>query len=76
MDGHKGTKNEKVSDKDVGDFQLVLSALEEGGDTVTFVIHASSNVIRMSGLGSLEFLLRLGYKHYGGECPFFHDRCL
>jgi hypothetical protein len=76
LDGHKGTKNEKVSDKDVGDFQLVLSALDEGRGTVTFVIHASSNVIRMSGMGSGEFLVRLGYKQYRGECPFFDDRCL
>ena len=50
MDGHRALKNEEVNRVDARDFQLVFSALADHERSYTFIIHASSNTIPLSGL--------------------------
>ena len=76
MDGHRGLKNERVNEHSAGDYQLVLSALEEDDRAFTFVMHATSSTFSFSGLQPLDLLLRLGYRRYQGNCQFHGERCL
>jgi hypothetical protein len=73
-DGHTGLEHSKVNEGGSGSFSLVLSYLKQVG-RADFVVHASSNVSYSFGLQPYDFLLRIGFKPYIGECPFFHDHC-
>ena len=75
MDGHRALENKKVNEASAGHFNLVLSILIDNDDTATFVIHATSNFGIGSSFGPLEFLQRIGYRHFNGDCQFHHARC-
>jgi hypothetical protein len=73
-DGHTGLENSKVNEGGSGSFSLVLSCLKQVG-RADLVVHASSNVSYSFGLQHYDFLKRIGFKSYIGECQFFHDHC-
>lgn len=75
MDGHSGIENNQINKGGSGNFQLFLSYLKQSTGLGEFVIHASSSTFYSSGLQPLEFLQQIGFKHFQGECKFFHDRC-
>jgi len=74
-DGHSGIENREVNKGGSGGFQLILAYLKQGTGQAEFVIHATSNFSYHYGLHPLEFLAEIGFSHYLGECPFYHDRC-
>ena len=76
MDGHTGTKNEKVNEASAGDFRLVLSALEEDSRSFSLIAHTTTNWLSGPGMHPVELLKRIGYAWFSGRCPFHNDRCL
>lgn len=76
-DGHTGGENPAINRGGSGDFELVLSALEQGTGQIDFVIHATSDASYFPGsrLQPLDFLNDIGLSHYEGNCPFHSDRC-
>ncbi len=74
-DGHSGIENTQVNQGGSGDFHLILSSLKQANGQIALVIHATSNSLYFSGLQPREFLTEIGFTHFSGRCPFYHDNC-
>ncbi len=74
-DGHTGLEQSKVNEGGSGNFNLILSYLKQSTGAAEFVMHATSNTFYSFGLQPHNFLLRIGFRQYIGQCPFFHDNC-
>lgn len=74
-DGHSGIENRSVNQGGSGNFELVLAYLKQGSGQGDFVIHATSSTFYSYGLQPLDFLAEIGFTHYQGQCPFYHDKC-
>ena len=77
MDGHSGISNDEKNRGGDQRFDLVLSLLKDSYGSRDFIIHATSHVMNFSSSFSPEvFLQRIGYQHFGGNCPYHHNSCL
>lgn len=74
-DGHTGLENGKVNEAGSGNYNMVLSYLKQSTGAAEFVMYATSNTFYSFGLQPTEFLSRIGFRQYTGQCPFFHDNC-
>jgi len=74
-DGHTGLSNSQVNQGESGNFKLVLSYLKQSTGQAEFVIHASSNVHYGFGFQPDQFLSKISFTEYHGQCPFLQDHC-
>src|SRR5258708_26170966 len=74
-DGHTGLSNTQVNQGESGNFKLVLSYLKQSTGQAEFVIHATSNALYGLGFQPDQFLSKIGFTAYHGECPFLQDHC-
>ena len=74
-DGHTGVSYNQVNQGESGNFKLVLSYLKQSTGSGEFVIHATSNVAYSFGADHFEFLSKIGFTQYQGQCPFLQGQC-
>lgn len=74
-DGHTGLSSSRVNQGESGNFNLVLSFLQQSTGSGEFVMHITSNVFYDFGLKPSQFLSQIGLIQYGGQCPFLHGSC-
>src|SRR5258708_24996303 len=49
--------------------------MKESTGKAEFVIHSTSNVFYSPGLHPFQFLSKIGFTEYRGQCPFLQDNC-
>jgi hypothetical protein len=74
-DGHTGLSNSPVNQGESGHFKLVLSYLKQSSGQAEFVIHATSNALYGLGFHPFQFLSKIGFTEYHGQCPLLQDHC-
>jgi hypothetical protein len=74
-DGHTGVSYNQVNQGESGNFKLVLSYLKQSTGSGEFVIHATSNVAYSFGADHFEFLSKIGFTQYQGQCSFLQGQC-
>ncbi len=76
-DGHSRVEGKDFDENQTRSFRLKLSFNKEASGRKIFVIHASSSILSLSGgLTPFDFLQHLGFHHYQGNCPHYHNQCL
>ncbi len=74
-DGHTGLSHIQVNQGESGNFKLVLSYLQQSTGSGEFVIHATANVAYSFGADHFQFLPKIGFTPYQGQCPFLQGHC-
>lgn len=72
-DGHTGLGIEKQKVYSISKhFNFTSATLKDSSGDVDIVLYASSNLISQR---PFQFLDKIGFSHFSGQCPFYYDRC-